>query len=136
MKKYDFLLLGLYILFFAAIFLFLVYIHASEVSERKVAKAHFEELYQQPVKQVMVRDTDLKINVVKGRMPQPVKSGFVFSGILSEKAASCFQVSGDTLYISGAPDTEQVALVLYLKADIQVDTIRSPFVSQVEIQSE
>lgn len=128
MKKYDLILLALYLLPVIILTVTLQAVIKPVFKARFEAKEYFQNLYQQSVNQVVIRDVNFPLEV-RGKELLRHHKRFNFVGNLSVKDVACFQVSGDTLYIQGKNGHGQTDLVLYKADDVQVDTINAPKVT-------
>ena len=122
MKKYDFLLLGLYVMAFIGVICILLDITFQEKAVRVKAKDYLEELYQKSVTTVVIKNTPLKLTIRQEELPHRLKGGFELSGNMYFSIADCFKIQGDTLMVTG-PAEKLGHVTLHLAPDVKLDTI-------------
>lgn len=122
MKKYDLIILGVYIvLTIAALAMSIAYMDPSH-RMKKQAVRYVKSMYEQPVRVVSIRQTNLPLTVISDSIASRGKRfRFEGTGVDPEDIYQC-KVVNDTLYISGEWRTH-MRLVLFVAPDIQVDTV-------------
>lgn len=127
MKKYDFILLGLYILPVLVLIISMwtykqVYFNSNEKSLEYIT-----ELYMKPVTQVVIRNTDVKYRVIRDSTRKIDFAGrFELKGRYDRQVIDQIKVSGDTLLLEGDFRTEYDKVLLYIGDQVKVDTVNAP----------
>lgn len=127
MKKYDFILLGLYILPVLVLIISMwtykqVYFNSNEKSLEYIT-----ELYMKPVTQVVIRNTDVKYRVIRDSTRKIDFAGrFELKGRYDRQVIDQIKVSGDTLLLEGDFRTEYDKVSLYIGDQVKVDTVNAP----------
>lgn len=133
MKKYDLLLLGLFIL---GVFVFLTILFVNKkmvIKERKAVIAQFEKIYQVPVKTVLIRNTNVQFTVRDANKQLNSQNGIEFSGELDCSDIPCFKILRDTLLIENAKGA--FVLSLWKMNDVKVDTVNAPNVISPRVKT-
>lgn len=127
MKKYDFILLGLYILPVLVLIISMwtykqVYFNSNEKSLEYIT-----ELYMKPVTQVVIRNTDVKYRVIRDSTKKIDFAGrFELKGRYDRQVIDQIKVSGDTLLLEGDFRTVYDKVSLYIGDQVKVDTVNAP----------
>lgn len=127
MKKYDFILLGLYILPVLVLIISMwtykqVYFNSNEKSLEYIT-----ELYMKPVTQVVIRNTDVKYRVIRDSTRKIDFAGrFELKGRYDRQVIDQIKVSGDTLLLEGDFRTVYDKVSLYIGDQVRVDTVNTP----------
>lgn len=127
MKKYDFILLGLYILPVLVLIISMwtykqVYFNSNEKSLEYIT-----ELYMKPVTQVVIRNTDVKYRVIRDSTRKIDFAGrFELKGRYDRQVIDQIKVSGDTLLLEGDFRTVYDKVSLYIGDQVKVDTVNAP----------
>ena len=127
MKKYDFILLGLYILPVLVLIISMwtykqVYFNSNEKSLEYIT-----ELYLKPVTQVVIRNTDVKYRVIRDSTRKIDFAGrFELKGRYDRQVIDQIKVSGDTLLLEGDFRTVYDKVSLYIGDQVKVDTVNAP----------
>lgn len=127
MKKYDFILLGLYILPVLVLIISMwtykqVYFNSNEKSLEYIT-----ELYMKPVTQVVIRNTDVKYRVIRDSTRKIDFAGrFELKGRYDRQVINQIKVSGDTLLLEGDFRTVYDKVSLYIGDQVKVDTVNAP----------
>ena len=119
MKKYDLILLGLYVTILIVIIGIALSVEKQESQAKMEVKSYMEALYKKPVNTVTVKDTPLHLTIVRGDLS---RQGFVLSGYMYVRNADFFKVQGDTLVITGKKEVVS-RLTLHLASDVKIDTV-------------
>lgn len=126
MKKYDFILLGLYILPVLVLIISMwtykqVYFNSNEKSLEYIT-----ELYMKPVTQVVIRNTDVKYRVIRDSTRKIDFAGrFELKGRYDRQVIDQIKVSGDTLLLEGDFRTVYDKVSLYIGDQVKVDTVNA-----------
>lgn len=126
MKKYDFILLGLYILPVLVLIISMwtykqVYFNSNEKSLEYIT-----ELYMKPVTQVVIRNTDVKYRVIRDSTKKIDFAGrFELKGRYDRQVIDQIKVSGDTLLLEGDFRTVYDKVSLYIGDQVKVDTVNA-----------
>lgn len=130
MKKYDFIILGLYVVVFVVLLSIILDITYQEKAVRIKAKDYLEALYRKPVRTVVIKDTPLELTIRRGKLPHHLESGFELSGNMFFSNADCFKIQGDTLVVTG-PAEQFGGVTLHLAPGVSLDTIvNAPHINQ------
>ena len=127
MKKYDFILLGLYILPVLVLIISMwtykqVYFNSNEKSLEYIT-----ELYMKPVTQVVIRNTDVKYRVIRDSTRKIDFAGrFELKGRYDRQVIDQIKVSCDTLLLEGDFRTVYDKVSLYIGDQVKVDTVNAP----------
>ena len=127
MKKYDFILLGLYILPVLVLIISMwtykqVYFNSNEKSLEYIT-----ELYMKPVTQIVIRNTDVKYRVIRDSTKKIDFAGrFELKGRYDRQVIDQIKVSGDTLLLEGDFRTVYDKVSLYIGDQVKVDTVNAP----------
>lgn len=127
MKKYDFILLGLYILPVLVLIISMwtykqVYFNSNEKSLEYIT-----ELYMKPVTQVVIRNTDVKYRVIRDSTRKIDFAGrFELKGRYDRQVIDQIKVSGDTLLLESDFRTVYDKVSLYIGDQVKVDTVNAP----------
>ena len=127
MKKYDFILLGLYILPVLVLIISMwtykqVYFNSNEKSLEYIT-----ELYMKPVTHVVIRNTDVKYRVIRDSTRKIDFAGrFELKGRYDRQVIDQIKVSGDTLLLEGDFRTVYDKVSLYIGDQVKVDTVNAP----------
>ena len=119
MKKYDLILLGLYVTILIVIIGIVLSVEKQESQAKMEVKSYMEALYKKSVNTVTVKDTPLHLTLVRGDLS---RQGFVLSGYMYVRNADFFKVQGDTLVITGKKEAVS-RLTLHLASDVKIDTV-------------
>lgn len=132
MKKYDLLLVGLYVLPVLLFFVFFTAYFSMGKNRQKEALEYVMQLYQTPIHTVMIKDFGGKLKVVRDSTHQfDFRAKVEFQGSLYNDAmGSTISVSGDTLKISDF-DYFGESVTLYVGEEVKVETINSTGVELV-----
>lgn len=141
MKKYDFLLLGMY---FLPVLVLVVSMWANKqvyVNQNQKSVEYVTGMYSKPVTQVMIRDTEAKFRVIRDSTRKIGFAGDIeFKGRIHRKNIDGLKVSGDTLYL-GELNYSGDSFTLYVGDCVKVDTVNAPetklvgfFVTQDSVQ--
>ena len=126
MKKYDFILLGLYILPVLVLIISMwtykqVYFNSNEKSLEYIT-----ELYMKPVTQVVIRNTDVKYRDIRDSTKKIDFAGrFELKGRYDRQVIDQIKVSGDTLLLEGDFRTVYDKVSLYIGDQVKVDTVNA-----------
>lgn len=127
MKKYDFIILGAYLLILSVS---LIVIRNSFSPKKgtsiREATAYIKELYQHPIRAVAIRNTDLPLTIFKDRTNSE-KGSFRYTGNINTKEVRDIRILNDTLFMEGTWDATNT-LVLHITPEIEVDTSSAPHV--------
>lgn len=130
MKKYDLILAALYIL--PVILGFVIFYNLTQKIED--ARTYVEKLYKHPVKNVVIRNTDMLVRVFES--PEKVKQGFKMTGAIPVQQVAGLRVAGDTLYISGTCENSGAIFQLWVSPGVKVDTLNAPkvYISKSKVE--
>lgn len=127
MKKYDLILVGIYIIPVVLAFVIFYALNNPSSREIKEAETYFKELYKQPVKTVVIYETNMYINVFQ--TPEKIQQGFKLTGAMAlENVKSC-RIVHDTLFMSCKYGDSAGFLKLQVSSDVKVDTLNAPLVN-------
>lgn len=126
MKKYDFLLLGLYTLPVLVLIIGMWTYIQIYVKEGRKCLEYVSELYSKPVTQVIIQDTGVKYRVIRDSTRKIDFAGSIeFKGRIKTKDIDGLKMSGDTLYLGELNYTGNY-FTLYVGDRVKVDTINAP----------
>lgn len=134
MKKYDLLLVGLYMLP-VLVFVVTAFVFFKMGEHRqKETLDYVMRLYQTPINTVEIRDTGGKLKVIRDSAHQfDFRAKVEFQGSLYNDAmGSAIRVSGDTLKI-GDFNYFGKSVTLYVGEEVKVDTINCTEVELIHI---
>ena len=127
MKKYDFLLLGLYILPVLVLLISMWTYTQVYINYNKKSLDHVTELYLKPVTHIMIRNTDVSYQVVRDSTRKIDFAGkFELKGRYRKEDVDQIQISADTLLLEGNLSKEYDKVFLYVGEDVEVDTVNAP----------
>ena len=127
MKKYDLMILGVYLLLtLVALAVSITYMDPG-IKMKKRAAHYVKSMYKEPVRVVSIRETDLPLMVVSN-IKSRTGSCFRFEGTgMDPQDIYHCKVVNDTLYIRGKWNWPWNSnLVLYVAPGVQVDTVKAP----------
>lgn len=127
MKKYDFILLGLYILPVLVLVISMWTYKQVYFNSNKKSLEYITELYMKPVTQVVIRNTDVKYRVIRDSTRKIDFAGrFELKGRYDRQVIDQIKVSGDTLLLEGDFRTVYDKVSLYIGDQVKVDTVNAP----------
>lgn len=127
MKKYDFILLGLYILPVLVLIISMWTYKQVYFNSNQKSLEYITELYMKPVTQVVIRNTDVKYRVIRDSTRKIDFAGrFELKGRYDRQVIDQIKVSGDTLLLEGDFRTEYDKVSLYIGDQVKVDTVNAP----------
>ncbi len=127
MKKYDFILLGLYILPVLVLIISMWTYKQVYFNSNKKSLEYITELYMKPVTQVVIRNTDVKYRVIRDSTKKIDFAGrFELKGRYDRQVIDQIKVSGDTLLLEGDFRTVYDKVSLYIGDQVKVDTMNAP----------
>lgn len=127
MKKYDFILLGLYILPVLVLIISMWTYKQVYFNSNQKSLEYITELYMKPVTQVVIRNTDVKYRVIRDSTRKIDFAGrFELKGRYDRQVIDQIKVSGDTLLLEGDFGTVYDKVSLYIGDQVKVDTVNAP----------
>lgn len=127
MKKYDFILLGLYILPVLVLIISMWTYKQVYFNSNQKSLEYITELYMKPVTQVVIRNTDVKYRVIRDSTRKIDFAGrFELKGRYDRQVIDQIKVSGDTLLLEGDFRTVYDKVSLYIGDQVKVDTVNAP----------
>lgn len=126
MKKYDFLLLGLYCLPVLVLVTGMWAYNREYVNQNKKGIDYVTEMYLKPVTHVLIQDTGVKYRVIRDSTRKIDFAGRIeFKGRMKAKDVDGLKVSGDTLRL-GELNYSGDSFTLYVGEGVKVDTLNAP----------
>ena len=127
MKKYDFILLGLYILPVLVLIISMWTYKQVYFNSNKKSLEYITELYMKPVTQVVIRNTDVKYRVIRDSTRKIDFAGkFELKGRYNRQVIDQMKISGDTLLLEGDFRMVYDKVSLYIGGQVKVDTMNAP----------
>lgn len=127
MKKYDFILLGLYILPVLVLIISMWTYKQVYFNSNQKSLEYITELYMKPVTQVVIRNTDVKYRVIRDSTRKIDFAGrFELKGRYDRQVIDQIKVSGDTLLLEGDFRMVYDKVSLYIGDQVKVDTMNAP----------
>ena len=127
MKKYDFLLLGLYILPVLVLVISMWSYKQMYVNRNAKYLEQVTEMYLKPITHIMIRDTDVKYQLVRDSTRKIDFAGkFELEGRYDAQVIDRLKVSGDTLLLEGDFRMVYDKVFIYVGDKVKVDTVNAP----------